>query len=89
MYKKKIKRLMEETLMCLFMVAKEFCPRLGGEGTSGAMEGTIPFATDLLCDLVTRHPPVLAFSFRRNAILLSLTGGEVHKPASDVVDPPR
>lgn len=66
---------MQEILMCLFMVARKFCPRLGGEGISSATEGTILSATDLLCDLVTRHQPVLVFSFCRNSVLLSLTVG--------------
>lgn len=64
---------MQETLMCLFMVAWEFCPRLGGEGISSAIEGTFLSVTDLPCHLVTSHQPVLAFSFCRNAVPLSWT----------------
>lgn len=75
--------------MCLFMVAREICAGLGGEGISSVIEGTILSATDSLCDLVTCHQPVPAFSFCRNAVPLSLiVGGEVHKPAPNVADPP-
>lgn len=43
-----------------------------------------PFsATDLLRALVAHHQSMLMFS-----LLLSLSGGKVHKPDSVVVDPP-
>lgn len=66
---------MQETLMCLFTVAREICAGLGGGGISSVIEGTILSATDSLCDLVTCHQPVPAFSFCRNAVPLSLTVG--------------
>lgn len=52
----KLKRLMQETLMCLFMVAREFCPTLGGERSiRSAAGGAILCDTDLLCDLAKCH----------------------------------
>lgn len=74
---------MQEILISLLTVVREFCPRLGGESINSAVEGTLLSATDLLRVLVTHHQPMLTFSF-----LLSLSGGKVHKAASDDVDPP-
>lgn len=47
---------MQETLMCLFMGAGEFCPTLGGErSTRSAAGGAILSDTALLCDLAKCH----------------------------------
>lgn len=67
------KKLMWEILIYLLMVLRGFCPRLGGRGISSETKGAILSATDLLCDLVPLHQPVLMFSSYRNTVPLSLT----------------
>lgn len=66
---------MWEILIYLLMILRGFCPSLGGRGISSETEGAVLSATDLLCDLVILHQPLLMFSSYRNTVLLSLTVG--------------
>lgn len=80
----------QETLMCLFMVAREICPGLGGEG----IHQQCNWGNYSLCHRLAVWP-CHASPARAGVLLLQercspfpSSGGEAHKPASNVADPP-